>query len=37
MKELVLDPIGYFLIRIGDKEVEVAFCRYEDIKNTKEH
>lgn len=32
MKKLILDPIGYFLIRINNKEIEVAFCRYEDIK-----
>ena len=36
MSELILDPIGYFLIRINQetKEIEVAFCRYEEIKLT---
>ncbi len=36
MPELVLDPVGYFLIRINQetKEIEVAFCKYEDIKFT---
>ena len=36
MSELILDPIGYFLIRINQesKEIEVAFCKYEEIKFT---
>ena len=36
MNELVLDPIGYFLIRINQetREIEVAFCKYEEIKFT---
>ena len=36
MVELVLDPVGYFLIRINQetKELEVAFCKYEEIKYT---
>ncbi len=36
MPELTLDPIGYFLIRINQetKEIEVAFCKYEEIKLT---
>lgn len=34
MPELVLDPVGYFLIRINDKtkELEAAFCKYDEIK-----
>jgi hypothetical protein len=34
--ELKLDPIGYFLIRINDKtkEIELAFCKYDEIKFT---
>ncbi len=36
MAELILDPIGYFLIRANQetKEIEVAFCKYEEIKFT---
>lgn len=36
MSELILDPIGYFLIRVNHntKEIEVAFCKYEEIKFT---
>ena len=36
MAELVLDPVGYFLIRINQetKELEVAFCKYEEIQYT---
>ena len=36
MPELVLDPTGYFLIRANQetKEIEVAFCKYEEIKFT---
>ncbi len=34
MAELILDPIGYFLIRINQEEIEVAFCKYEEIKFT---
>lgn len=36
MSELILDPIGYFLIRANNetKEIEVAFCKYEEIKFT---
>ena len=36
MTELVLDPVGYFLIRINQetKEIEVAFCKYDEIKYT---
>jgi len=36
MTELILDPIGYFLIRANQetKEIEVAFCKYEEIKFT---
>ncbi len=36
MSELILDPIGYFLIRINQetKEIEVAFCKYKEIKFT---
>ncbi|MBI2148421.1 DUF4346 domain-containing protein [Candidatus Woesearchaeota archaeon] len=36
MPELILDPIGYFLIRINQetKEIEVAFCKYDEIKFT---
>ncbi len=26
---LKLDPLGYFLIRITKKEIEVAFCNYQ--------
>ena len=38
-KHLILDPKGYFLIRITDNEVEVGFCHYKDMvwkKSTKE-
>ncbi|MBS3168269.1 hypothetical protein J4216_04035 [Candidatus Woesearchaeota archaeon] len=33
-EKLKLDPIGYFLVRINKetKEIEVAFCKYEEIK-----
>lgn len=36
MPELALDKIGYFLIRANpeNKEIEVAFCRYDEIKFT---
>ncbi|MBS3151971.1 hypothetical protein J4230_01030 [Candidatus Woesearchaeota archaeon] len=36
MSELILDPVGYFLIRINQdkKEIEIAFCKYEEIKYT---
>ena len=36
MSELKLDPVGYFLIRANQetKEIEVAFCKYEEIKFT---
>ena len=36
MSELILDPIGYFLIRANQdsKEIEVAFCKYGEIKFT---
>lgn len=36
MKELILDPIGYFLIKINqeNKEIEIAFCKYKEIKFT---
>jgi|SRR3989344_2329889 len=36
MAELILDPVGYFLIRTNQdaKEIEVAFCKYEEIKFT---
>ena len=36
MSELILDPIGYFLIRINQEknEIEIAFCKYEEIKFT---
>ena len=30
-KQLILDPKGYFLIRIIDNEVEVGFCHYKDM------
>ena len=30
-KHLILDPKGYFLIRITDNEVEVGFCHYKDM------
>lgn len=36
MPELILDPIGYFLIRINKIEIEIAFCKYEDIKFEKD-
>ncbi len=36
MAELILDPIGYFLIRTNEKtkEIEIAFCIYKEIKFT---
>ena len=36
MEELNLDPVGYFLIRVNSdtNEIEVAFCRYDEIKFT---
>ena len=36
MSELILDPVGYFLIRANQetKEIEVAFCKYDEIKFT---
>lgn len=36
MAELKLDPVGYFLIRLDNKikKIDVAFCRYKEIKFT---
>ena len=36
MPELILDPVGYFLIKINQetKEIEIAFCKYSEIKFT---
>ena len=36
MPELILDPAGYFLIRVNHekKATEIAFCRYDEIKFT---
>ena len=35
MEELTLDPIGYFIIRVNNKKkIEIAFCKYEEIKFT---
>lgn len=31
MKPLTLDPIGYFLIRIKNKKIEIGFCRYKEM------
>lgn len=31
MKSPILDPIGYFLIRIKNKKIEIGFCRYKDM------
>ncbi len=30
-KKLVLDPAGYFLIRIRYGKIEVGFCEYKDM------
>jgi len=34
MAALTLDPVGYFLIRpnLEKKEVEIAFCKYKQVK-----
>lgn len=31
MKKLILDPIGYFLIRLHNEKIEVGFCKYKDM------
>lgn len=31
MKSPILDPVGYFLIRIKNKKIEIGFCRYKDM------
>lgn len=30
-RKLVLDPVGYFLIRTRYGKIEVGFCRYKDM------
>lgn len=27
-KKIILDPIGYFLIRLHNEKIEVGFCKY---------
>ena len=31
MKSLILDPKGYFLIRINKNKIEIGFCRYKNV------
>ncbi len=31
MNNLILDPKGYFLIRIKGNQIEVGFCKYQDM------
>lgn len=31
-KTLILDPKGYFLIRLLDSKIEIGFCSYKDMQ-----
>lgn len=31
MKPLVLDPVGYFIIRTNKNKIEIGFCKYKDM------